>query len=393
MRILRVQLTNFRNYRHLEVDLPAGTTLLWGGNAAGKSSFLEALTMLAATRSPRAGAEREVIHWDAPAELGMPPFARLVGQVQRQDGPLTIELAVQRLFDAQGELTGRCHKRFQVNRRPVRAREAAGRLQVVLFEPEDLNLITGSPGRRRRYLDATLMQADPRYWQALRRYQRVLSQRNRLLRRWSKEALPPGARDQMAFWNREMIRNGAYVIVARQRLVATLSRFLEQMHGRLTSTAAHLAMTYLHQVPCAPDEDEESVAYAFRRALADRWPRELERGTTLLGPQRDDLGFFLGKIDLATYGSRGQQRTATIALKLAQVEWLRQQGGETPVVLLDDVLSELDHERRGYLQGWLLEGDCQVVVTTTDLGVFRPVLLERAAVYQVEAGRWTREQG
>jgi DNA replication and repair protein RecF len=391
MHVLNVALTNFRNYRHLEVALTPGTTLLCGSNAAGKSSFLEALAMLATTRSPRASAEREVIHWDTPTEMGVPPFARLAARVQRREGPLTVDLVVQRQLDAQGQLTGRCAKRFQVNRRPVRAREAAGRLQAVLFEPEDLNLITGSPTRRRHYLDTTLMQADTRYWQALQRYQRVVLQRNQLLRRWQAEAIPPSAREQVATWNREMVQNGAYLIVARQRLLATLNPLLQAVHGRLSGAPQRFAMTYLHQVPCNPEEDEESVAYAFRQALGNIWPRELERGQTLLGPHRDDLGFFLGEMDLATYGSRGQQRTATIALKLAQVEWLRQQGGEAPVVLLDDVLSELDPERRGALQGWLLEGGCQVIVTTTDPQVFQPVVLAQATVYRVEAGQWAQQ--
>ncbi|MGB9724495.1 MAG: AAA family ATPase, partial [Chloroflexia bacterium] len=160
MHLLYVALKDFRNYRHLEASLSPGITILWGPNASGKTSFLEALVLLATARSPRAGAERELIRREAPAEMGVPPFARVVGRVERKDGPLTLEVAVQRLVDPQGQVTGRCQKRFFLNRRPVRAREALGRLQVVLFEPEDLNLITGSPARRRNYLDAVLLQAD-----------------------------------------------------------------------------------------------------------------------------------------------------------------------------------------------------------------------------------------
>jgi DNA replication and repair protein RecF len=391
MHVSQVDLTNFRNYRHLQVALAPGTTILYGANAVGKSSFLEALTMLATTRSPRASAEREVIHWDAAMELGIAPFARIAGRVQRADGPLTVELVVQRTVDNEGQVTGRCQKRFLVNRRQVRARDAAGRLQVVLFEPEDLNLITGSPTRRRRYLDMTLVQADRHYAQALGRYTRVVVQRNGLLHRWHDATVPASAREQMAFWNREIVQNGAYLMVARHRLVTTLNPLLEEMHGRLAGTAPPFRLTYLHQVDCNPDQDEESVAYAFRQALTQAWPREIERGVTLLGPHRDDLAFHLGEMDMTTYGSRGQQRTATLSLKLAQVAWLREQSGETPVVLLDDVLSELDPERRGYLQGWLLQGGCQVVVTATDLGDFMPIVLEQAEVYRLEGGLWGKE--
>jgi DNA replication and repair protein RecF len=391
MHILTVNLTNFRSYRHLAASLAPGTTILYGPNASGKSSFLEALAMLATTRSPRAGAEREVIHWDTPMELGIAPFARVVARVQRADGPVQVELSIQRAVDAAGQLTGRCQKRFTINRRQVRARDAAGRLQVVLFEPEDLNLITGSPGRRRRYLDMTLIQADTRYAQALSRYTRVVAQRNQLLHRWHNEAVPAGAREQVAFWNREMVQNGAILMTARNRLVVTLNPPLAEMHSRLAGTAQPFRLTYQHHVDCDPAQDEESVAYAFRQALAQVWPREVERGMTLVGPHRDDLAFHLGEMDLATYGSRGQQRTATLALKLAQVTWLYEQSGEAPVVLLDDVLSELDPARREHLQGWLLEGGNQVLITATDLGDFVPIIRERATVYRLEGGVWVPE--
>lgn len=389
MHLTEVRLTNFRLYRQLDVELESGTTVLWGANASGKSSFLEAVFMLATTHSPRAGADREVIHWDATEELGIPPFARVVGRVERTDGPLALEMVVQRLPGGPEAPAARCKKRFLMNRRPVRARDAAGRLQVVLFEPEDLNLVTGSPARRRRYLDVTLMQADPRYWQALQRYHQVVLHRNQLLRRWREEGAPPGAREEAAFWNREMVEHGAYLIAARARLVTALEPLLERLHRQLSGTAEQLRVVYRPQVPCPPDADEAGIAFSYRQALASVWPRELQLGQSLLGPHRDDLSFFLDGIDLAIYGSRGQQRTGTIALKLAQVEWLRRQSGETPVVLLDDVLSELDPARRGYLQGWLLEGGCQVIITATDLASFHPLTLERSTVYRVEAGRWT----
>ncbi len=391
MHLKYVALKDFRNYRHLEVFLSPGITILWGPNASGKTSFLEALVLLATARSPRAGAERELILWEAPTEMGLPPCARVVGRVERKDGPLTLEVAVQRLPDSQGRLTGRCQKRFFLNRRPVRVREAVGQLQVVLFEPEDLNLITGSPARRRNYLDAILLQTDPHYWQALERYRRVVLQRNRLLQSWRETGkLPPEAREQIAFWNREMVQNGAYLIVARHRLVTALAPLLEALHGRLAGSTEPLRLTYRHHIPCRPEEDEESVTYAFRKAQTLAWPEEVKRGMTLLGPHRDDLGFSLGKMDLAVYGSRGQQRTATIALKLAQVEHLEARSGETPVVLLDDVLSELDPERRNYLQGWLLEGRGQVLVTAADRQVFHPMVLEQATVMHLVSGAWER---
>ncbi|MGC8873566.1 MAG: DNA replication/repair protein RecF, partial [Chloroflexia bacterium] len=223
----------------------------------------------------------------------------------------------------------------------------------------------------------------------LLRYHQVVLQRNHLLRRWREGGPPPGAREEAAFWNREMVEHGSYLIAARARFVSDLAPLLEHLHLQLSGTAERLRMVYRPQVPCPPEADEPGIAFAYRQALASVWPREVELGQSLLGPHRDDLAFSLDKNDLATYGSRGQQRTATIALKLAQVEWLRRQSGEAPLVLLDDVLSELDPARRGYLQGWLLEGGYQVVLTATDLGSFSPITLEQSTVYRVESGRWT----
>ena len=172
-------------------------------------------------------------------------------------------------------------------------------------------------------------------------------------------------------------------------MIQELTPHLEQLHGRLSGETEPLALTYLPQIPSSPQDDKESVAYTFRQEMAARWDQEKKRGMTLIGPHREDCSFLLGQMDLDIYGSRGQQRTATIALKLAQVEWLRVQSGETPVVLLDDVLSELDPERQRYLQMWLLEGDCQVFVTTTTLENFQPIALEQGTVFRIEAGRWT----
>lgn len=390
-----VDLKNFRNYEQLQVQLDPGITLLLGANAAGKSSFLEALYMLATMSSPRAGADREVIRFGTQGEFGAPPMARLVAQVQRGDEVLHLVLMVQQFAaDAQSGRSGQCRKAVRVNRRAVPTGKAVGQLQAVLFRPEDLALVTGSPARRRHYLDAILVQADRRYYEAYQRYQRVLAQRNSLLRQWRNGSEPVGSRDQMAYWNREMVRSGAYILLARKRLVAGMGPDLEHRHQELTGdNKAVFGLEYRSGVAFQATDDEESVGYAFRQTMHGVWSRERKLGQTLLGPHRDDLAFLLAGVDLAAYGSRGQQRTAVVALKLAEVEWLRRESNEIPVLLLDDVLSELDPQRRDYLQGWLLRGEGQqVIVTATDASELQPVVLAQAQVYQVVNGQWVKPE-
>ncbi|HEX5692032.1 MAG TPA: AAA family ATPase, partial [Roseiflexaceae bacterium] len=184
MHVSHLTLRDFRNYDRLELKLDPGTTLFYGPNAAGKTTILEALFYLATTRSPRAGADRELVRWDAQGDIGVPPFARLVCDVQRNDGKVRLEVVVQRRTDDDGQLIGTSVKTVRVDRKAVRALDLVGNLRVVLFTPADLALITGGPAERRRYLDVTLSQLDGRYVRTLSHYQKVVQQRNSLLRAW-----------------------------------------------------------------------------------------------------------------------------------------------------------------------------------------------------------------
>src|SRR5579859_3102064 len=184
MHVLRLSLRDFRNYQRLDLDLATGVTLLYGPNAAGKTSVLEGLFYLATTRSTRAGADRELVRWDATGDIGVPPFARLLADVTRRDGPVRLEVVVQRRTDDDGQLLGTSVKTVRVDHKAVRALDLVGQLRVVLFTPADLVLVAGSPAERRRYLNVTLSQLDGRYVRTLSHYDKVIQQRNSLLRSW-----------------------------------------------------------------------------------------------------------------------------------------------------------------------------------------------------------------
>jgi DNA replication and repair protein RecF len=403
MRIESLSLTNFRNYARLEMDFPGHTVLLQGDNAQGKTNLLEAIYYLATTRSPHAGAEHELVNWLA--ENQDLPHARLVAQVRKGDSSLRIEITLVRTQSSRAN-SPRYRKHIKVNGVNKRALDLIGQVNVVLFLPEDIDLVSGSPSGRRRYLDTTLCQIDPRYCRILQKYNRVLTQRNHLLRTLRERE---GGLNQLLFWDRSLVENGAYLVARRQEAISELDRLAQAIHLDLTGQKEHLRLRYEpsfdpfrpppsdYQLPLEldlpsepgmyqPGTDLSQVAEAFRAQLREIRRREFLRGMSLIGPHRDDLRFSVGGIDLTIYGSRGQQRTAALALKLAEVKLISQQVGEQPILLLDDVMSELDDARRGYLMQ-MIDGAQQAILTTTDLKDYSIEFLTEATLLRVREGR------
>ncbi len=389
MHVTSLSLRDFRAYDRLDLALEPGTTLFYGPNAAGKTTILEALFYLATTRSPRAGADRELVRWDAQGDIGTPPFARLLCEVKRSDGKVRLEVVVQRRADDEGQLTAASLKTVRIDRKAVRALDLVGNLRVVLFTPADLALVTGAPSERRRYLDVTLSQLNGRYVRTLSHYNKVVQQRNSLLRAWRERRRPlRGADDELAFWDRELTLSGAYVLHERLAAVAELNTLLGPIFCRVTAGDTPLLAAYQSSVNgLAGTPDERSIEAAFLAHLARIRDDEIGRGQTLVGPHRDDLLLTMGTISVGTYGSRGQQRSATLALKLGEAELMRARAGDAPVLLLDDLLSELDAERRSHLLATLAQPGQQTLVTATGMEDFDAAFLERAKKVRVENGR------
>src|SRR5262245_12959044 len=389
MRVINLNLRDFRNYDRLDLKLDAGTTLFYGPNAAGKTTILEALFYLATTRSPRAGADRELVRWEAQGDIGVPPFARLVCEVQPLGGKVRLEVVVQRRADDEGQLTGTSVKTVRVDRKAVRALDLVGNLRVVLFTPADLALVTGAPAERRRYLDVTLSQLDGRNVRTLSHYQKVVQQRNSLLRSWRERRRPQrSAADELAFWDRELSLSGAYVLRERLAAVAELNTLIGPIFCQVTAGTRPLIATYQSSVATLEGvPDERTIESAFLAHLERIRDDEIGRGQTLIGPHRDDLLLTVSGVSIGTYGSRGQQRSATLALKLGEAELMRVRTGDAPVLLLDDLLSELDAERRTHLLATLARPDQQTLVTATGMEDFDAPFLERARKIRVEEAR------
>lgn len=393
MRLTHLSLSNFRNFIRLERDLPPGPTLLVGDNAQGKTSLLEAIYYLAGAVSPHTTSDRQLINFLALEEPL--PVSRLVAEVERDGRPQRLEIRL--IVDSDGE--GRLRKEILINGVKRQVSALASVFNAVLFLPQDLQVLEGSPGGRRRYLDAVISQADPRYGQALTDYGKALSQRNALLKNLQ-EARPDEA--QLEVWEAQLAEHGAGLIRARALALHELESLAQPIHRQLTREQESLRLVYAPSYDPLPTPngqlgfdletpvDRTTVsAEAIRRGLTDSLrrsrPDDIQRGVTTTGPHRDDFTFMADGLNLQLYGSRGQSRTAMLAAKLAEVEWLHQRTGEWPVLLLDEVLAELDSARRADLLA-RVEQVHQSVLTAADREMFTDEFCQRATMWRVRAG-------
>ena len=399
MVIRHLSLTNFRLYARLEASLPRGPLILVGANAQGKTSLLEALYYLGTGQSHHATSDRQLINFLALSTEPL-PFAKIVAEAasQLESTPKRIEIRL--VLDPAQAGESRLRKEVFVNGVKRRLSDLAGQVNVVLFLPQDLTIVEGSPSDRRRYLDLALSQVDPTYSFALTEYGKVLTQRNALLKQLQERG---GGDAQLEFWDERLGEHGALIFTARAAALVELEGLASAIHRDLTRGTDGLRLAYhpaydpagapegqlglpldvpVHRVGLTPAEVQAGLVEKLRATRSE----EIARGATLSGPHRDEIRFLAGGIDLGTYGSRGQARTAVLALKLAEVEWMRGKTGEWPVLLLDEVLAELDASRRSELLA-RLGGAEQVVMTTTDRGLFPPGFVEQAAVWEVEGGR------
>ncbi len=402
MYLSHLSLTNFRNFSRLEMELTEGITLLQGLNAQGKTSFLEAVAYLSTSRSLLAGAERELVHWLAWEEPL--PFARLVAELVVAGGRkqrIEITLVQSSTSNAGAPLL---RKEVRVNGVSRRAIDLVGQMPTVLFLPQDIELISGSPSVRRRYLDIALCQMQHDYCRSLSAYNKVLDQRNALLKALRDQG---GQREQLAFWDEQLVAQGSLLIARRAAFLAELEAEANQRQQALTDGRERLHVRYLPSLePNGNDDelasgdaallreptplylagDQASIVAAFQAALARTRQREIAAGMSLLGPHRDDVQFTTQGRDLRTYGSRGQQRTAALSVKLAEVAIMQRALGAPPLLLLDDVMSELDGSRRALLLE-ALGGVQQALVTTTDWADFTPEFRNHARCLHVVEGR------
>ncbi len=356
MHIESLQLQNFRNYESLDLTLDPGTNLFYGDNAQGKTNILEAVYLCGTTRSHRGSRDREMIR------LGEEE-SHLRMDIMREGIQSRIDMHLRRNRG----------KGAAVNHLPVKkARELLGIVNLVFFSPEDLNMIKNGPGERRRFLDMELCQLDSLYLTELGEYNRVISQRNRLLKDSHGN---PSLLDTLDVWDAQMVKYGSCLIRKRKLFIEGLNLVICSIHSNLTGGQEELEVRYEESA------SEEELEDAVKRNRE----RDLRMKITSTGPHRDDLGILSNGMDLRKYGSQGQQRTAALSLKLSEIHLVREKIKDTPVLLLDDVLSELDGNRQMYL----LESihHIQTLITCTGLEDFVSHNFPVNQVFQVVKGK------
>ncbi len=367
MRVTSLTLRNFRNYEALTLTPGEGMTVFSGPNAQGKTNLLEALHLCMTGRSHRTARDEEIVRWGEEAAFVS------VRSVQR-DGTHEVSVSIAR--------DKKKKKAVRVGARPAeRIGELFGHVFGVLFSPEDLMLVKGGPGERRRFLDMQLSQLRPAYFYALQRAQRALMQRNALLR---EIPLHPELMDTLPLWDEQLSRAGASVVRGRKEMVDYLSEAAAGEHLRLTGGRETLSLRYHGEA--AFHEDAE--AFLLSR-LQETREEDIRRQTTTTGFHRDDMGIFIDGRDARLFASQGQQRTAVLALKLAQTVFAEKERGEPPIFLLDDVMSELDPERRRQLAERI--DRLQTFVTCTDISDLAGA--RQGVVYAVKGGRLEQANG
>lgn len=401
MHITHLSLTNFRNYGRLELDLPQNATLLHGQNAQGKTNLLEAIYYLATTRSPHADQDSQLLNWDA-AQLDEPVVVgRLVANIASKEGNRQIEM---RLIQERknGSRNGQTFRREGlVNRRKVRLMDLLGHLRVILFVPQDVQIITGPPARRRRYLDITLCQIDPLYCRALSDYNKVLEQRNALLRQLAEGG---GNRELLSIFDEKLVHLGSQIFTKRASFLTVMARETQRIYyEELTSGKETVRLNYLPRLQIESpgrsgdvselvnlgkwiEANPEAVAGRFADTMTSAYAADVGRGSTNVGPHRDDWRFWVNGRSLSSYGSRGQQRSAILALKMAEIIWMTKMTGESPILLLDEVVAELDEQRRALLLQYVQQST-QAILTATDPGMFTADFMRNSTSMHVSNGR------
>jgi DNA replication and repair protein RecF len=368
LNIETITLTNYRNYKKTEVAFENNVNVILGENAQGKTNVMEAIYVLAMVKSHRTPRDKELIRWDE-------EYAKIEGRIKKRNGLLSLQLVISN--------KGKKAKLNELEQR--RLSDYIGALNVVMFAPEDLNLVKGSPSIRRRFIDMEIGQVHPVYIHHLTQYQKILQQRNSLLkdlqRHKSKEKLI-----MLDILTSSLVEAAGRVIKKRFDFLKLLQQWAEPIHQGISRGLETLNVQYLPSIEVSEEMNLSKIIEMLEKKFDKIKDREIDRGATLAGPHRDDLGFLVNGKDVQMFGSQGQQRTTALSIKLAEIELIKSEVGEYPILLLDDVLSELDDHRQSHLLN-TIQGKVQTFVTTTSVDGIHHETLEKATTYQVVNGQ------
>lgn len=366
MHLENIELQNYRNYEHAELTFSSSINVLIGENAQGKTNLIESIYFLAMSRSHRTSRDRELIRWDS-------EFAKVKGLLKKKSHSVPLEIILSKL--------GKNAKLNHLEQKKLS--DYIGQLNVILFAPEDLSLVKGSPSVRRKFIDMELGQMNKIYLYHLTQYQKILKQRNQFL----KQAKYNNKYDKiyLEVLTEQLAAEAAEVLHARFLFVDQLSEWANAVQKDISNEKEQLTIRYKTSANVDKEMSVEEIFNQLKEDYQSSMTQEVDQGTTTTGPHRDDLVFYVNERNVQTYGSQGQQRTTALSLKLAEIELMHEMTGEYPILLLDDVLSELDDSRQTHLLE-TIQNKVQTFITTTSLDGVQMELLNDPLIFHVSNG-------
>jgi DNA replication and repair protein RecF len=372
MYIEQLKLRSYRNYEQLDIEFENKVNVILGENAQGKTNVMESIYVLAMAKSHRTSNDKDLIRWDE-------EYAKIEGRVEKQHGSLPLQLVISK--------KGKKAKCNHIEQQ--RLSQYVGNLNVVMFAPEDLHLVKGSPQVRRRFIDMEIGQVSPVYLHDMGQYQKILQQRNHYLKLLQTKKQTDLT--MLDILTEQFIETAVKIIAKRYEFLHLLQEWAKPIHEGISRGLENLRIEYKPSVDVLEDQDLSKMITIYEEKFGKIKKREIERGVTMLGPHRDDLVFYVNDRDVQTFGSQGQQRTTALSLKLAEIELIHSEIGEYPILLLDDVLSELDDYRQSHLLN-TIQGRVQTFVTTTNVDGIDHQTLKDASTFQVSTGTMTKIQ-
>ncbi len=367
MYIQQLSLTNYRNYDHLFVQFDDKINVIIGENAQGKTNLMEAIYVLGFSKSHRTTKDKELIQWEQ-------NYAKIEGSVFKRNQQFPLEIQ----FTNKGKKAKLNHLEQQ------RLSDYIGALNIVMFAPEDLNLVKGSPQIRRRFIDMEIGQIQPIYIYHLGQYVKILKQRNHLLKQLQRRK--SNDLTMLRVLTDQIIEHAAIILEKRFIFMKRLRTWANEIHRGISRGLEDLDLQYAPTINVSEADEKENIVTVLKESFERLETKEVERGTTLIGPHRDDLIFHVNGKNVQTFGSQGQQRTTALSLKLAEIELIYQEINDYPILLLDDVLSELDDFRQSHLLD-TIEGKVQTFVSTTSVDGIHHQTLQKAEIFRIDNGK------
>ncbi|GEL76319.1 DNA replication/repair protein RecF [Tenuibacillus multivorans] len=372
MYIEELTLTNYRNYNKLTVSFDQKINVIIGENAQGKTNLMESVYVLAFTKSHRTPRDKELIKWDA-------EYGKIEGRVFKRNQSIPLEVVLSN--------KGKKVKFNHIEQK--RLSEYVGSMNIVMFAPEDLNLVKGSPQERRKFIDMEIGQTQPVYIHHLTQYQRILKERNALLKDLQRQFITDST--MLHVYTEQLIEHASIILERRFLFLNKLRKWANPIHEGISQGKELLNIDYNASVNVSEAMNSEKIRMVYEQHFKNIENKEIDRGTTLIGPHRDDLVFTVNDKNVQTYGSQGQQRTTALSLKLAEIELIYEEVGEYPILLLDDVLSELDDHRQSHLLN-TIQGKVQTFVTTTSIDGIAHDTISQAEIFTIHDGQLVEER-